>query len=262
MQLFLVVLVSLLASTVGAIAGIGGGVIIKPVLDSLQMMDVSTISFLSGCTVLSMSMYNAVKSYVSKDRGLRMETALPLGVGAALGGVSGKYLFSYIKSLFENSSRVGAVQAVCLIIVTVLTFIYTLKPSIIRSRQVKNAVVSIVTGLLLGLISAFLGIGGGPINLMVLSVLYSMNMKDAAKNSLIVIFISQLASLIATVATRTVPSFDPLTLALMVVCGILGGMLGRKLNKKMSSENVKVLFLITMAVIILLSIKNLVYYLG
>ena len=40
-------LVSLLASVVGAICGIGGGVIIKPVLDLLHLESVSTISFLS-----------------------------------------------------------------------------------------------------------------------------------------------------------------------------------------------------------------------
>lgn len=51
-------LVSFLASTAGAICGIGGGVIIKPVLDLFQMASVSTISFLSGCTVLSMSLYS------------------------------------------------------------------------------------------------------------------------------------------------------------------------------------------------------------
>ena len=50
-------LVSLLASVVGAICGIGGGVIIKPVLDLLHLESVSTISFLSVCTVLSMSCY-------------------------------------------------------------------------------------------------------------------------------------------------------------------------------------------------------------
>ena len=45
--------VSLLASIVGSICGIGGGVIIKPVLDALDVMSVSCISFLSGCTVLT-----------------------------------------------------------------------------------------------------------------------------------------------------------------------------------------------------------------
>ena len=48
-------LVCLAASGVGSIAGYGGGVIIKPVLDALHILPVSTISFLSGYTVLSMS---------------------------------------------------------------------------------------------------------------------------------------------------------------------------------------------------------------
>ena len=47
--------VALGASVVGAICGIGGGVIIKPVLDLLHLETVPAISFFSGCTVLSMS---------------------------------------------------------------------------------------------------------------------------------------------------------------------------------------------------------------
>ena len=60
-------LVSFLASTAGAICGIGGGVIIKPVLDLFQMASVSTISFLSGCTVLSMSLYSVGRAAASRD---------------------------------------------------------------------------------------------------------------------------------------------------------------------------------------------------
>ena len=47
-----VLCICLAASTVGAICGIGGGVIIKPVLDAMQIMTVQQVSFLSGCTVL------------------------------------------------------------------------------------------------------------------------------------------------------------------------------------------------------------------
>ena len=39
-------LVAFLASIVGAICGIGGGVIIKPTLDSFHVMSVAAISFL------------------------------------------------------------------------------------------------------------------------------------------------------------------------------------------------------------------------
>ena len=67
MENLLYLLVSFLASVAGAICGIGGGVIIKPVLDLCGLASVSTISFLSGCTVLSMSCYNVVKNIRSGE---------------------------------------------------------------------------------------------------------------------------------------------------------------------------------------------------
>ena len=85
-------LVSFLASTAGAICGIGGGVIIKPVLDLFQMASVSTISFLSGCTVLSMSLYSVGRAAASRDSVVDFKTGTPLALGAALGGVLGKQL--------------------------------------------------------------------------------------------------------------------------------------------------------------------------
>ena len=107
-------LVSFLASIAGAICGIGGGVVIKPVLDMLGLETVTTISFLSGCTVLSMSCYSVVRSLAKGDSGVDVRTGTPLAVGAALGGLAGKQLFDLVKSLFDNQSMVGAVQAGCL----------------------------------------------------------------------------------------------------------------------------------------------------
>ena len=47
--------VCLAASAAGGICGIGGGIIIKPVLDAMGIMSVSAISFLSGMTVMTMA---------------------------------------------------------------------------------------------------------------------------------------------------------------------------------------------------------------
>ncbi|MCH1969832.1 hypothetical protein [Romboutsia hominis] len=55
-------LVGIIATTIGAISGIGGGVIIKPVLDTLGNYDISTISILSSFTVFSMSIVALLKS--------------------------------------------------------------------------------------------------------------------------------------------------------------------------------------------------------
>ncbi|MGM9607254.1 MAG: sulfite exporter TauE/SafE family protein [Oscillospiraceae bacterium] len=252
--------VSLLASTVGAICGIGGGVIIKPVLDMLHLESVSTISFLSGCTVLSMSCYSVGKTLVSQERQVDMHLGTPLAIGAAVGGLVGKQLFTAVRGLFENPNTVGAVQAVCLALITAGTLIYTVCKSRIATKQLSNRLACVMIGLLLGIMSSFLGIGGGPINLVVLYYFFSMDTKTAAANSLYIILFSQAASLVAALVTGTVPEFRWGVLALMVVGGIGGGIIGRSLNKKMSPEAVERLFIILMIVIIGINIYNSWHY--
>jgi len=253
-------IVSFLASIVGAICGIGGGVIIKPVLDLFGLASVSTISFLSGCTVIAMSCYSVGKNILAHENRVDFAVGTPLAIGAAVGGVLGKQLFSAIKAMFENGNTVGAVQAVCLAVVTLGTFIYTLKKDRIRTHQIINKVVCVIVGLVLGIMSSFLGIGGGPINLVVLFYLFSMDTKTAAQNSLYVILFSQIASFLTTLITRSVPEFDVLALVFMVAGGIGGGMVGRKINKKLDNKAVDKLFLCLMAVIILISCYNAVKY--
>lgn len=110
------------SSVIGAICGIGGGVIIKPVLDAFHVLDVATISFLSGCTVLSMTTYSVFKSKQSRKSHIEQKTGFPLALGAAAGGLLGKWLFSFILSLSSDIDKVGAVQSTCLLIVTIMLF--------------------------------------------------------------------------------------------------------------------------------------------
>lgn len=249
-------LVSLLASTAGAICGIGGGVVIKPVLDMLRLESVATISFLSGCTVLSMSCYSVSRSLLAGERRVSLRTGTPLAIGAAVGGLLGNQLFSAVKALFEDPNTVGSVQAACLAVITVATLLYTLNKGRVHTHSVKNPAVCVGIGLALGVMSSFLGIGGGPINLMVLYYFFSMDTKTAAANSLYVILFSQAASLLSTLATQTVPDFRWEHLIVMVAGGIGGGVIGRALNKKMDDRMVERLFVVLMAAIIGISVYN------
>ena len=247
--------VAFLSSIVGAICGIGGGVVIKPVLDMLQMGAPATINFLSGCTVLSMSLYSVSKALRSGDSKVEMSTGTPLALGAALGGVVGKEIFSAVKALFDGSPMVGGVQAIALGIITLGTLLYTLNKSRIKTRSTSNKLVCLVIGLLLGIMSSFLGIGGGPINLVVLGFCFSMDTKTAAANSLYIILFSQVASLIATLISG-VPEFRALALLLMVAGGIGGGIVGRSLNKKMDNRAVDKLFIGLMVLIVAICVYN------
>ena len=247
--------VAFLSSIVGAICGIGGGVVIKPVLDMLQMGAPATINFLSGCTVLSMSLYSVSKALRSGDSKVEMSTGTPLALGAALGGVVGKEMFSAVKAFFAGSPMVGGVQAVALGIITLGTLLYTVNKSRIQTRTTSNKVVCLVIGLLLGIMSSFLGIGGGPINLVVLGYFFGMDTKTAAANSLYIILFSQMASLIATLISG-VPEFRIPALILMVAGGVGGGIVGRKFNKKMDNKAVDKLFIGLMVLIVCICVYN------
>lgn len=251
----LLVFVTFFATVIGAISGIGGGVVIKPVMDALVDYPVATISFLSGNTVLAMT---AVSLLRSRKDSIRVDAMVgtPLAIGGALGGMLGKFLFSWIKQAYHNDALIGLVQNILMVLLTVSVFIYILKKASIKTLSVQNKTFALFAGLILGVFSSFLGIGGGPINIMALSYLFSMDSKHAALNSLYIIFCSQVANLATNLIMGTVPSFNAVLLSSMMVSGIAGAMAGRSVSKKLGNSQVDKLFMALMALIILLSVFN------
>ena len=58
------------ACTVGALVGIGGGVIIKPLLDFMGYHSVEVVGFISTCAVFAMSISSSIKHITSKKKGV------------------------------------------------------------------------------------------------------------------------------------------------------------------------------------------------
>lgn len=258
MQVLAYFIVSLLASVAGAICGIGGGVIIKPTLDLFHLDSVATVSFLSGCTVLAMSCYSVTKAIYVGDSRVDLKIGTPLAIGSAIGGVVGRQMFGVISIHFQETA--GAVQAICLFLITLGTMAYTLRKDCIHTKRIEKAGFCVIIGLILGIMSSFLGIGGGPINLMVFYYFFSMDTKTAAQNSLYVILISQITSLLATLITGSVPNFGWFSLGMMIAGGIGGAMIGRACNKRMDNNVVDRLFIGLMVVIMGISLYNTYQY--
>lgn len=259
---FLTIIICLAASVLGSICGIGGGVIIKPVLDSIGTYPVDTVAFLSSCTVLAMSGYSVLKSCWERDGALNWYTTTFLGIGSAAGGILGKYLFSQAILRLDSANSVGFVQSALLLVITFGTILYTLKKAGIVTLHLHNWAACSLVGLVLGVLSSFLGIGGGPINLVVLFYFFSMPTKIAAQNSLYIILLSQISSLLFTLCTGEVPSIPGLLLIGMMLAGIGGGILGRRLNRKLTPTLVDRLFLGMMVLIQLICVYNLIRFAG
>ncbi len=252
-------MVCLIASTLGAIAGFGGGVIIKPVLDAIGVLPVSTISFCSGCTVLAMSVSSLIRTRGNGIQ-LRLKTSTPLAIGAVLGGLVGKWLFQWVKTTSGQETVLGGVQAVCLTIITIGVFIYICNKNRLPSKHVDNFLVAVVIGLVLGVISSFLGIGGGTSNVAVLFFFFSMDAKEAAKNSIYIIMFSQISSIITAVVSGTVPDFTWPNLIVMMCGGVAGAIIGAAISKKMDSARVEKLLRVLLIIIICIDFYNVIQF--
>lgn len=254
MQTFFAFIVCLVASTIGGVCGIGGGVVIKPLLDAAGIMSVSTLSFLSGLTVLFMAMVNAWKNRRSKA--IDMYRSLPLGIGAAVGGLIGKQVFQLLQNAVGSDNIVGLVQSVVLGILVLGTLLYVANKNRIHPRSIQSPLASAMVGSALGVLSAFLGIGGGPMNLAVLYYFFSMDTKQAAINSILIILLSQLASLGMVLITASVPAFGWGTLIAMASAGTLGGFISARLQKTLTAKQTDTLFSILLVMILLICIFN------
>ncbi|MCG4734228.1 TSUP family transporter, partial [Casaltella massiliensis] len=110
--------------------------------------------------------------------------------------------------------------------------------------------------LFLGAISAFLGIGGGPINVATFTILFSMIANEAARNSILVIFFSQGSKIISIAVTTGFSSYNLDMLPYMLVGGVLGGIIGYKINKAVSEKSIIKIFNSVTLSIILLNLYN------
>ncbi len=252
--------VALFACTLGALSGMGGGIIIKPVLDATGVMSVATVTFLSGCTVILMTGWTLGKTLVKKESVLDVKNTTYLAVSAAIGGLMGKQLFSLVASLFVNPNKAGGVQALLLLVATIASFVYTLEKDRIAPKQVSSRMVMILIGFFLGILGSFLGIGGGPFNVAILYYFFSMPTKKATQNSLYIVLFSQLASTCKTVVFDGIPPFSAAILIGMIVFGITGSEIGRAINRKINEKQATRLFELAMILVMSVSVYNIIKF--
>mgnify|MGYP003291351861 FL=1 len=116
---------------------------------------------------------------------------------------------------------------------------------------------------MLGYIASFLGIGGGPINVAVLTLFFSMNVKESAVYSVAIIFFSQLSKLVTMFASSGIEVYSHQwkTLLFILPAAILGGIIGSGLNRKSDDKIIRKIFTAVMIVLVVLNIYNGINYL-
>lgn len=261
MQFLIYFLLALSATTVGSLTGMGGGVIIKPLMDVLGDYNVQTIGIVSSITVFSMALVSVAKQIKAKTE-IPFKMAIPLGIGSVAGGFFGEKLLDFIVDLLNANSIVTVVQNCVLAVLILCVFLYMKNKQKIKGKSLDGIFASLAVGVFLGICSSFLGIGGGPINVALIIYLFSVNTKTATVCSLITILFAQISKLTTVALTTGFSDFDLSIAPVMIAGAILGGFIGAGFNKKCSEKTVEKAFncvqLLVLSITIFNIIRNLV----
>lgn len=255
MTQFIYFMLALIATTLGSLVGLGGGVIIKPGMDFLGHYPITTISVVSSVTVFSMAITATIRQV---RNGFKISKSLILlALGSTVGGIIGKILFTKFIAGIDGSTASG-IQGLILAAILVVVLFRDKLPD----YDIKNKYVIAFIGMSLGCIAAFLGIGGGPINVMVLMMFLKMDIKDAANGSIVVILLSQFSKLASVTIEGglMVPGIG--IVLFMIPAAIAGGLIGSKFQHIFSGAVLQKLFNVVLVLLIALNIYNASNFLG
>ena len=252
---FLYFFIALICTFAGAITGMGGGVVIKPVLDLLGDFDSASIGALSSITVLAMSLTTFARQ-VGKKRQTSIVKLIVLGVSSAGGGVLGQYIFDLMLKGSTNAHTVKIIQNSILLFLIVCIFFYMIFRDKIKPLHLQNIVFYILVGLVLGVISSFLGIGGGPMNVAILMLLFAMEIKEATFASIVTIMFAQIAKVVTILASGGFGGYNLSMLPFMVIAGVLGGLIGSFVGKKISNKFTAVAFNLMQIAVMIICVIN------
>ena len=185
----------LLATILGVITSAGGGSIINPVFDLIGIDNVSTIAVYSTIAVFSMCLSSLYKHANSGNQFDKIIMLL-LATGSLTGGCSGDKILSLSTQTVSNSKVISSsVNITIFILLGVLLF--TINREIFPRYKIRSKIVIFIFGLLVGTLSVFIGIGGGPLNVIVLLGFMSMTAKESTAYSIAMIFFLKFQKLLA-----------------------------------------------------------------
>ncbi len=190
--IFFLVALGLLAGTFGALVGLGGGVIIVPVLTLLLGLPIKTAVGVSLVCVIATSS-GAAAVYVQRHwTDLRLGMVLELAT--ALGAITGAFMVTLVSDSFLKG-MFG-------------TFLLYAVVALLRQRRgeavevtgeppdyrVRNHPLGLGVCYLAGSVSGMLGIGGGPIKVPLMHLVMGVPLKVAAATSNFMIGVTAAAS--------------------------------------------------------------------
>lgn len=247
-------IIVLFATIIGAVTGLGGGVIIKPLFDLAAQDSATVIGLYSAIAVFTMSLVSINKQRKSGFE-FNKKTIGFVSAGSILGGLIGESLFSLCTQNLSNDS-VKILQNGLLLITLLFIIVYGLNQKKVVTKELRNPFMIFLVGLFLGIISVFMGIGGGPLNVAMFMILFSYIMKESTVYSIVTIFFAQLSKLFLNFVTGTYSLVDWKSTLIIIIVAIIGGYIGTLINQKLSNRTVNNIYNLLMIALSFVAVVN------
>lgn len=246
-------IVIICANTIGAVSGMGGGVIIKPIFDFIGADNVVTISFYSTMAVFTMSVVSTGRQIKNGVEINWKEVGL-ISFGSVIGGITGNIFFEEFLKVLPKEENVTMIQIIITVVTLIFAFVYTRFE--LNSFNLSEKVWGILCGFILGFLASFLGIGGGPINVALLMWMFAMPIKKATVYSICIILFSQLAKIITIAIVSGFARYDLMMLWYIIPAAIIGGLVGAQASRLLSPKRVTSIFQLTIIGVLIINLYN------
>ena len=235
-QLWLILL-GLAAGILGSMLGLGGGIVMVPVLTFLGVSPATAAS-----NSLFAALSNAVASTISysKQKRIVISLGLKLGLLSIPGTILGAIISTDVTpSIFKILFG--------LILIASAAYIFLRKKLESKEKSLSYQMMVFVIGasFFAGIISAFFGIGGGIIFVPLMVVGMGMMMKNAAPTSQLILLFSSLSGVIV----HSVLGHPDFTQAgLLAIGSFIGGLVGARLSIDIKERYLQILISIVILI--------------
>lgn len=245
-------IISVVIST-SAIAGISGGVVLRPVFDLINYHDVLEIGFYMAIAVITMTISSTIKQIKMGTR-IKFDKAITLALGAVAGGWVGHWTLEWA-TRYVNVNAIQMFQNIFSLVALILVLIVTREKT--KKFTLKGHQWYVAAGFGLGTFASLLAIGGGPINVAAFTIIFGITLKEATVYSITTILFTQLSRLVTmSMAPGGLGRFDMSLLLFVIPAAVIGGYIGGRLNVKFSDKQVMKVFKFVVVGTILINVIN------
>jgi len=239
----ILVLVGILVGTLSGFFGIGGGMILIPILMFLGI-DIKTAIGISIVQMVFSSLYG---SYLNHKKGsLIVGEGIWVGVGGFVGGFVGAYISNMIPATILEYTFLG-------LLTFALFRLFSAKPSDDETVKTLNSMVLFSVGILIGVFAIALGVGGSILLSPILAGFLHYPIKKAVSAGLFFVAFSSVAGLVSHLSAGTIDLERGIYVA---VASLLGVFIGIWLKDKVSASKHKIYLLIMYVTAMLLLMKK------